>query len=54
MAVLITMISRGHLARFIAAIARLKKRSSQICTRRKIPPNSRDYRRNLYRHCKAT
>ena len=54
MGVLINIISKGGFARFIAEIAQLKKRSSQICTRRKIPPSSRGYRINQYRHCKAT
>jgi hypothetical protein len=54
MAVLITIISKGGLARFIAGITQSRKKSSQICTRRKIPPSSRGYRINQYKHCKAT
>jgi len=54
MIVLITIISRGDIARLIAEIARLNKKSSQICKLRKIPPSSKDYHRNPFRHCKAT
>ena len=52
--VLITIIYKGGFARFIAGITRLKKRSSQNCKRKKIPPCSKDYHISQYKHCKAT